>query len=206
MSAQPNPNESEYLSPEEYLERERKAEFRSEYRGDGIVVAMAGASRAHNQITFNISGQLYNQFRGKACGTYTNDMKVRLPGTLNYAYPDITAVCGDQEFQDEREDILTNPTIIIETLSDSTASYDRGEKWERYQQIPSLREYVLVAQNRAVVERFTRQGDLWVYSLTAGMDSVVSLESVGVSLKLAEIYEGVSLPVPTPPTSIPSDS
>src|SRR5690349_21083307 len=144
MTLQSDPQENELLSPEEYLERERKAEFRSEYRGHGIVVAMAGASRWHNQITFSISGQLYNQLRGGHCRAYTNDMKVRLPGTLRYVYPDVVAACGDQEFQDEREDILTNPTLIIETLSDSTEAYDRGEKWERYQQIPTLREYVLV--------------------------------------------------------------
>jgi Uma2 family endonuclease len=193
MSVQPNPNEPGFLTPEEYLERERKTEFRSEYRGNGVVVAMAGASRAHNLLTGNLFALLWYQLRGKSCSTYNNNMKVRLPGTLSYAYPDIVAVCGEQEFQDEREDILTNPTLIVETLSDSTAVYDRGEKWERYQQIPSLREYVLVSQSRAVVERFTRQGDLWVYSLTAGVDSAVTLESVGVSLKLAEIYEGVSL-------------
>lgn len=202
MSAQPNPGESEYLSPEEYLERERKAEFRSEYRSDGVVVAMAGASRAHNLLTGNLFALLWYPLRGRPCGAYTNDMKVRLPGTFSYAYPDIVAVCGEQEFQDEREDILTNPTLIVETLSDSTAAYDRGEKWERYQQIVSLQEYVLVSQNRMVVERFARQGDFWVYSLTAGVDSVVTLESVGTILRLAEIYEGVpitALPSPAAP-------
>lgn len=184
--------EAAFVTPEEYLERERKAGFRSEYR-EGVIVAMAGASRAHNQIAFNISGQFYNQLRGKNCGAYSNDMKVRLPGTLSYVYPDIVAVRGEQEFQDVREDILVNPALIIEVLSDSTEAYDRGEKWERYQRLPSLQEYVLVAQNRATVERFVRQGDLWMYSLTAGLESVLTLKSVNVVLRLADIYESVPI-------------
>src|SRR5688500_2631940 len=88
MTSQPNPQENEILSHEEYLERERKAEFRSEYRGHGVVVAMAGASRAHNLLTGNLFALLWNQFRGKSCRAYVNDMKVRLPGTLRYVYPD----------------------------------------------------------------------------------------------------------------------
>ncbi len=199
MSAQLNPEQNEHLSPDEYLERERKAEFRSEYRGNGVVVAMAGASRTHNRITFNIAGQLYNRLRGGPCEASINDMKVRLPGTLRYIYPDVVVACGEENFQDEREDILTNPTLIIEVLSDSTQSYDRGEKWEGYQRILSLQEYVLVSQSRAVVERFVRQGDLWLYSLTAGVESIVTLESVGMELPLGEIYEGVSLSMPSEP-------
>lgn len=196
QTIQTHPEENEFLSPEEYLAQERKAEFRSEYRDDGVVVAMAGASRAHNLLTGNIFALLWNYFRGKPCGAYTNDMKVRLPGTFRYVYPDVVVVCGDQEFQDEREDVLANPTVIVETLSDSTEAYDRGAKWEAYQQIPSLREYILVSQNRAVVESFVRQGDLWLYSLAMGTDSSVILESVGASLRLAEIYEGVPLSAP----------
>jgi Uma2 family endonuclease len=194
MSVQPNPIQNEYLTPEEYLERERKSEFRSEYRGNGVIVAMSGASRTHNRIAGNQFALIWTKVRGSSCDVYMNDMKVRLPGTLRYVYPDIVVSC-QEEFQDEREDILTNPTLIIEVLSDSTESYDRGEKWAGYQRIPSLREYILVTQNRAVLERFVRQGDLWLYSRTEGLESVLTLEAVSLELRLRDVYENVSFPV-----------
>jgi len=181
-----------FVTPDEYLERERAAELRSEYR-EGQIWAMAGASRSHNRIAGNVFALLWNQFRGGSCEAYNNDMKVRLPKTFRYVYPDFVAVCGDRQFEDDKEDVLVNPTLIVEVLSDSTEAYDRGEKWVHYQQLPSLQEYVLVSQSRAMVERFVRQGDLWIYSLTVGLESAVAFAGVDVVLAVADIYEGVTL-------------
>ena len=195
----PLAGEDRLLTPDEYLNRERKAEFRIEYRGNGVVVAMVGASRTHSIIKGNIVGLLYATLRGGPCTACISDMRVCLPEPLGYVYPDVVITCDEPNLQDQHRDILTNPKLVIEVLSNSTESYDRGEKWERYQKISSLREYVLVSQNQARVERFIRQENLWRYAPTAGIESTVTLESVGVSLRLAEIYEGVSLSIPTNP-------
>ena len=195
----PLAGEDRLPTPDEYLNLERKAEFRSEYRGNGVVVAMAGASRTHSIIKGNIAGLLYAPLLGGSCTAYVSDMRVRLPEPLGYVYPDVVITCDESNLQDQHRDILTNPSLIIEVLSDSTESYDRGEKWAGYQRIPSLREYVMVSQHRAVVERFVRQGDLWIYSLTAGVESTVTLESVGMELPLVEIYEGVTLATSSEP-------
>jgi Uma2 family endonuclease len=123
-------------------------------------------------------------------------MRVRIPGANRYTYPDLVVVCGGPDFEDAREDTLTNPTVIIEVLSESTEGYDRGDKFKLYQQIPSLREYILVAQDQASIERFVRQGEgLWLYSLAAGTKTLVTLESIRSVLSLADVYEGI-LPAP----------
>jgi Uma2 family endonuclease len=180
-----------YVTPEEYLERERRAEFRSEYRG-GEIVAMSGASEAHNQINANLGGLLYNALRGTGCRHCQNNMRVAIRRGTRFVYPDTLVVCGERRFTDDVPDTLTNPTLIIEVLSESTEAYDRGEKFLWYQQIESLREYVLVAQMSYTVERFVREGDHWRYVAVSGPDAVVTLESVGVTLQLSDIYEGVA--------------
>jgi len=198
MTAAAESPEPEWVSPEAYLERERNAASRSEYR-DGRIMAMTAGPEEHSLLSVNLTALLHSQLRGGSCRVYNSDLKVRLPNTLRYVYPDATVVCGPSEFQDERKDILTNPTVILEVLSDSTEAYDRGEKWERYQRLPSLREYVLVSQSHATVERYCRQGDLWIYALTSGLEASVMLESIGVTLPLADIYEGIT------PASLPAD-
>ena len=187
MSTQPD-----FISPDEYLRRERMSDFRSEYLG-GRIVAMSGASRAHNLIVFNLGGHLHAHLRGQGCEGYVADMKVRLAGSLRYVYPDLVVVCGEPEFQDEKEDVVANPLLVIEVLSDSTEAFDRGEKWNGYRRIPSLAEYVLIAQHRPQVERFVRQGELWTYDSAEGLDAAVTLSSIGLTLPLHEIYEGVPL-------------
>lgn len=189
--------EAEYLTPNAYLERERQAETKSEYY-DGTMVAMAGASRSHIALTTTLSGLLFLALRGTNCHNYANEMKVRTHPTEHYFYPDIVVVCGEDVFRDDREELLTNPTLVVEILSPSTEAFDRGEKFRRYQQIPSLREYVLVAQDRASVERFVRQddGNLWTYSLTEGMDANVTFESISATVSLGELYSNVLTPSP----------
>jgi Uma2 family endonuclease len=166
----------EWISPEEYLRREAKAEFRSEYRDgkmipvhgylyeDGKIVGMAGASPEHNDINVNLTILLGNALRGGECRVSANDMKVRVTEAGRYYYPDVVAACGDRQFSGEGRGILMNPILIVEVLSESTEAKDRGEKFTDYRHIPTLREYVLVAQDRASVERVVRQGesDLWL--------------------------------------------
>jgi Uma2 family endonuclease len=186
MATRPKP----FFTPEQYLAFEREAEAKHEYL-DGQIFDMAGASREHNTISSNLHGLLWSSLRRNPCRPFTSDMKV-LAGPFG-SYPDITVVCGEQRFQDEQRDALTNPTLVIEVLSDSTEAYDRGEKFLRYQQIESLREYVLVSQDRPRIERFLRQEDgSWNYLLIEGADAAVRLEAIGVTLSLAEVYEGVA--------------
>src|ERR1700750_1609066 len=123
MSTQPN----RYLTPEEYLSIERKAEGRSEYL-KGEMFAMVGASRAHNLIVTNLTRELSQQLKGKPCEVYPNDMRVRIPAMGLYTYPDVVVACGTPLFEDDHVDTLLNPTLIVEVLSESTESYDRGKK------------------------------------------------------------------------------
>lgn len=180
------------VSPEEYLVRERAAEYKSEYV-DGEVRAMTGASRDHGRIALNVGANLFAQLRGRPCETFMSDMKVRVPGKRSYLYPDVVVVCGRSELEDEHEDSLLNPTLIVEVLSPSTQAYDRTEKWEHYRRIPSLRDYLLVAQDQRRVERYTRQEEgLWLFSETSDPDAVLRLDSIGCTLAMRDVYDRVS--------------
>jgi Uma2 family endonuclease len=180
------------ITADRYLELERRADHKSELI-DGQICAMSGANRVHNQITFNIAGLLYSQMRGRPCEAYVADMRVKISSTGMYAYPDIAALCGDAEFEDQHLDTLTNPTLILEVLSPSTEAYDRGTKFSHYRRIASLMEYVLVAQDRHSVERFLRQGDLWLLSEASELTDVVHLHSIECDLTLADIYDKVGI-------------
>jgi len=193
MAVQSKPDQPVFVSPEEYLAFERASEFRHEYHG-GEVVAMSGATLAHNRLTRNLVTHLTNALRGGSCEAFTGDMRVGIPRSRRYFYPDITAVCGEPEFEDGVLDTLLNPVLVVEVLSESTEGFDRGEKFLRYQRIESLREYVLVSQTSAVVERFARAGEDWTYHAALGRDATITLESVGVTLRLADVYEGVETP------------
>jgi len=179
-----------FVTPEEYVEAERKATTRHEYV-DGQVYAMTGASRAHNLITSNLVSGLIARLRGRPCETYANDMRVKVALTGPYAYPDVVVVCGPPQFEDQHTDTLLNPTVIVEVLSPSTEAYDRGKKFAHYRQLSSLSEYVLVAQDQPAVERFDRQDGLWVLAAVHGLDATVTLDAIGCALPLREIYERV---------------
>ncbi len=184
------------LTPEQYLAIERKAEFRSEfYRGE--MFAMAGASLEHNRVKDNLIGELYGRLKGSGCHSYSSDMRVKVSATGLYTYPDIAIVCGKAEVEDDVFDTLLNPRVIIEVLSDSTANYDRGKKYRHYQQIASFQEYVLVAQDEPVVERFVRQPDgSWNGIIVEGLDGDLALVTVPVRVSLRDIYAGVEFPKP----------
>ncbi|MGB9182215.1 MAG: Uma2 family endonuclease [Pyrinomonadaceae bacterium] len=190
MSSQPKT----LITPEEYLALEREAETKSEYF-NGEVFAMVGASRKHNLIATNIVSEFRQQLKGKPCETYTNDMRVKIPATELYTYPDVIVVCGEPEFEDEHVDTLLNPTLIVEVLSRSTQSYDRIEKFGYYRTIESLAEYLLVAQDEYRVEQYVKQADSrWLLSDVRSLDSTVELASVPCVLPLTEVYDRVALP------------
>lgn len=180
-------------TPEEYLVRERKAQYRSEYV-DGRAYAMAGASRAHNLVAGNVFAELRAQLRGRPCEAYVSDMRVKVSHTGLYTYPDVVAVCGEPRFEDGHVDTLLNPTLIVEVLSESTEGYDRGEKFSHYRRLESMREYVLVAQDRVRVEHFARQGEHWMLAEISDPDGVLALPSLDCTVSVRGIYERVEFP------------
>jgi Uma2 family endonuclease len=181
------------FTPEEYLELEREAEFKSEYI-DGEIIATTGASEPHNLIVTNIVRELSTQLKGRPCRVYSSDMRVDLRERSFYAYPDVVILCGEPKLHDDWMDNLLNPTIIIEVLSQSTEAYDRGRKFMKYRRIESLAEYVLVAQDSCYVEHYTRQpDDHWVLSEASSLDENIYLPSIECDLKLSEVYDKVDL-------------
>jgi Uma2 family endonuclease len=181
------------LSQEEYLALERKAESKSEYH-DGCVYAMAGASKEHNRIAADFLTALNNRTLGGPCEVFGSDMRVLISRTGLYTYPAILGVCGELQVLDGEADTALNPALIVEVLSPSTEGYDRGKKFGHYRQLPSLREYVLVSQDRILVEKFERDGDLWILSVRDRRDAAIALASLGCEVPLGEIYRRVPVP------------
>ncbi len=181
------------FTAEQYIALERKAEFKSEFR-NGYIVAMAGTSREHGLIAGNTFRKIGNAFEARPCEVHIADMRVRVsPGGL-YTYPDVVAVCGEAKFEDDDLDTLLNPTLIVEVLSQSTEAYDRGEKFMQYRQSGSLREYVLISQDKVLVERYTRSGNDWLYTAFRSLDDTLRLTSIDCEISLREIYRKVELP------------
>ena len=181
------------ISQDEYLQTERLAPTKSEYLA-GQVRAMAGASQRHNTVTLNIASELRQLLRGRDCRAFAIDMRVKVAEAEAYFYPDAVIVCGQPQFEDEQEDTLLNPAVVIEVLSPSTEAFDRGDKFAAYQHIPTLREYLLVAQDRIHVEHFIRQhGGEWQQAEYTDLAQKVHLFSVELELPIELIYEGVNL-------------
>lgn len=186
------PNPIRKMTPEEFLAFERASDVKHEYIG-GQIVAMGGAKRNHNIVSINLGSELNRIIEEKDCEAYLADMRVFLPSTNEYAYPDISVVCGEPVFQDEVLDTLVNPLLIVEVLSDSTEAYDRGLKFRLYRSVKSLREYVIVSQNQPRIEKYVKKGDgFWVLSETAGIDSELLLESIGSAVLLSRIYRKIN--------------
>lgn len=185
------------LTPEEYLTLERKTipdaqTVRTEYI-NGALVAMSGASFSHNLITGNIFGELYGRLKGGRCVVFANEMRVRIPSARSYFYPDVGVVCEDPRFTDDVFDTLLNPSVIIEVLSPSTETFDRGEKFAHYRELMSLQEYILVSQDRMRVEHYHRQEKGWMFTDFEGVDAVLLLPSLQCELPLRDIYDRVTL-------------
>jgi len=194
-----------YFTEEEYLAIERASEERHEYI-DGRIFAMAGESDEHGEISSNIFGHLFAQLSGKPCRARHENTKVRSGPEPKpsqnpegfYSYPDVLVVCGERKFHDKYRDVLLNPNVIVEVLSKSTEAFDRGEQFIRYRTwLPSLTDYLLVSYKKPVVEHYRRQSNgEWALATMEGLDVVLNIDSIGCSLKLSEIYDGVKFPAP----------
>ncbi len=187
MTALPQPR----YGFEEYLVTEREQETRHEFIA-GQVHAMTGAKESHNLIVVNLAAELRTRFKQRPCRVFASDMKVRIDLADACTYPDIAALCGERRFHDERRDVITNPSLIVEVLSKSTEAYDRGDKFALYRRLPSLREYLLLSQERMAAELYTRQADgRWLLSTFDRADQEIPLESVDCAVPMAEIYDKV---------------
>ena len=188
--------EKKCFTPQEYLERERKAEYKSEY-DNGVIIPMPGASREHNCITFDASRHIGNQLDGSPCQGFAQDMRVRVPQCDRYFYPDIVVVCGEPQFEDATFNVLLNPRLIIEVLSDSTGRKDREEKFDCYETLESLTDYVLISQTEPRIEHFSRlEEGGWRFVVARGMTAVLALPAIGCRLPLADIYARITFPTP----------
>lgn len=185
--------QKKYYSIREYLEMENEAIEKHEYY-KGEIFAMSGAGNRHNIISVNIIVSLGNSLKGKSCQPYGSDMRIHIPGNTLFTYPDISVISGDILLSNEDENTSTNPTIIIEILSPSTRNYDRGIKFMLYRSIPTLKEYILVETESIHIEQFGINKDgLWQLKEYSNKTDQLILESVGVTLVLADVYERCKL-------------
>jgi Uma2 family endonuclease len=182
-------NTARKFTLEEYIAIEEASEIKHEFR-DGKILAMAGASPNHTFILADLVFLIRTQLKPGRCRIGSADMRVRLTTEGRYSYPDLVVVCGTPVFDDTKPQALINPTLIIEVLSDSTAAYDRGDKFHDYRQVPTLTDYVLVAQDRAYIEHYQRQGEseLWLYQAAEGLDATLLISGLNLSLPLVDVY------------------
>jgi Uma2 family endonuclease len=181
-------NPKTYITSEEYLELERKAEFKSEYL-NGEIFAMAGASPRHVLIVNNSVIELGALLKGKSCRVFSSDLRVKIPATGLFTYPDVVVLCDKPQYDAKQKDTVTNPTVIVEVLSKSTKNYDRGENFEHYRSIESFTDYVLVAQDKFHVEHFAKQADgSWLLKETNNLEDSIKIDSIDCELKLIDIY------------------
>lgn len=179
-----------FITPEEYLDLERKAERRSEYY-QGEIFALAGASPEHVVIVTNLVGELRQHLKKRDCTVYSTDLRLCVSPAGLYTYPDVMVACGKAVFADRR-DTLLNPTLIIEVLSESTKNYGRGQKFESYRKLSSLKEYLTISQDKIQIEHWMRQpDDSWILREYNASAETISLPSIGIDLQLSEIYEKI---------------
>lgn len=181
---------------EEYLAFERESLEKHEYI-DGEIIplhegreirAMAGASRRHNLITGNVFGEIRNKLKGKNCEIYPNDMRVRM-STNHYSYPDVVVVCGEPQFADDEFDVLLNPTVVVEVLSPSTRFRDKTEKLENFRKLESLKECLLIEQDKIFIEHYIKQTpNQWLLRIYENADEKVNLESIDCEILVSDIY------------------
>ena len=184
----------------EYLAFEEGREEKHEYWG-GHIFQMAGASPEHNQICFNVTGIFARQISPGTCRGYSSDQKIWIAAAEMSTYADMTVVCGEPRYHAEHATLLLNPKVIIEVLSPSTESYDRGEKWGCYRQLASLTDYLLISQRRPLIEHYTRdeRAPSWRYVSESDLQGVLEIDSIGCRLALMEVYSGIVFPPARPP-------
>ncbi len=179
------------LSIADYLEMERAAEIRHEFHS-GEIFAMAGGTRNHALLGNAINTELNLVCRGTTCRAFNGDMRIRIESHNRFLYPEASVVCGPITSSPYDKDSITNPMLIAEVLSESTEAYDRGEKFRLYRTLPSLQEYVLIDQNRPLVEVFSRrEEDIWEMVVYTGLEARVSLRSLSAEIALADLYRNV---------------
>ncbi len=177
------------LTEEQYLAIERAADFRSEFL-NGEMFAMAGGTQQHNRLQGNLYSELHTLLRGTPCEVFSSDQRMKVSSSGFYTYPDIAVVCGPRDPANDYKDVIVNPIVLCEVLSPSTESYDRGLKFQQYRTIGSLKDYILVDQNKIRIEQFTRQeGTLWNFRDHQQPDEELRIESIGVSILLNRIYD-----------------
>ncbi|PPJ63407.1 Uma2 family endonuclease [Cuspidothrix issatschenkoi] len=192
--------QKQYYTPEEYLELEATADYKSEYI-DGQIIPMAGASINHNRISLNLSSGLNFAFKNQNYEVFMGDMRLWIPQKLIYTYPDVIIIADEAEFFNNRTDTITNPQVIIEVLSKSTKSYDREDKFAAYRTIPTFQEYLLIDQNRIHVEQFSKIGKKrWNLCEYDEEDENISLITVPFTISLQDLYNKVNFEVAEPET------
>jgi Uma2 family endonuclease len=200
------PQVSRRYSPEEYLEREVASDIRHEYL-DGEIVPMTGGTPNHNQIMLNLAGALNFVLRQQPYRVFAADQRLWIPESDNYTYPDVMVVEGELAYKPGRKDTITNPILIMEVLSASTRTYDRGDKFVHYRTIPSFREYVLVDQYSAHVEHHVKTGPKqWMMQEYDGMEAILKLSALDFEISLADIYAKVDFEPSPGPGNIPEES
>lgn len=178
------------LSEQEYLAFERASPERHEY-ADGEIFAMSGGTAEHSAVTLNLLAELRGALSGRGCRAFESNMRVHVPATGRYVYPDGTIVCGRPEFTDDQRDTLLNPRVVIEVLSPSTEAYDRGDKFAGYRTIPGLQDYVIASAKHPRIELFSRQENgTWSLRILGPGDRL-DVPSVGCSIEIDRVYEGV---------------
>ncbi len=186
------------LTVAEYLAFERASESKHEFF-DGELFAMTGGTPAHSLIATNFASEARAALKERPCVVFNSDLRVKVNPSGLYTYPDVTIVCGEQKFDDEQRDTLINPTIVVEVLSKSTASYDRGPKSKHFRKIDSLQALILIEQDCPAVEVYCRQSDgKWILSDATELTDSIAIEPIGIFIPLAEIYRRVTFPEPGP--------
>lgn len=179
------------ISEKEYLEQERKAEYKSEFY-NGEIFAMAGATKEHNKIVGAIVGEIFNFLKGKGCSIFPSDLRLHNFENGLYTYPDVTIVCGEEKYLDDKFDTLTNPTVLFEVLSPATEDYDRGTKFKLYRSIPALQNYVVVSSTEYAAEVYTRNNDEWILTTAKDKDGTLYISAIDYTMKLSDIYAQIS--------------
>ncbi len=192
----------EPITIREYLVRERASEIKHEFV-DGELIAMAGNRENHSLIAMNFGSEIRNALKGKPCRVYDSNLREKVLDRPRYRYPDLLVICGPTEFDanDDQQMSIVNPKLVVEVLSESTESEDRGEKFRDYRAASSFEQYVLISQTSPTVETFLRQSDgSWRIEFTTGLDKSVELRSLGISIPMSEIFANVNFP-PEPDTA-----
>ncbi|MDZ8135982.1 MAG: Uma2 family endonuclease [Nostoc sp. DedQUE04] len=180
-----------YYTPEEYLELEEAADYKSEYI-DGQIIPMAGGTVNHNQIALNLSTELNFAFKKQNYRVFMGDIRLWILQKRTYTYPDVMILAGEPEFFNNRKDIILNPQIIVEVLSKSTKGYDREDKFQAYRTISTFQEYLLIDQTQIHVDQFSKTGKKqWTLREYDEEDEAIALVTVPFEISLQDLYNKV---------------